>query len=246
MEQKSTPIVLSITDKNTDQQKTDVKLLAVSPGQAMTLLSITQPKSFVAISSGQESLPNELTADKDFWRLVYASLGDNAMLSIRLVAEADAEQVQSLAKMNGFTNVQFNGEQAVLVAQKPQFKAGGTSLKDRKKKEAAPATTENPWGNLESNGDAQLISEDTLMKGDASEDVTAKFGKDGDRIIAGKPCADCTCGKKELFEGANISKLETGQVESSCGKCYLGDAFRCATCPYLGKPAFEAGDKVKL
>jgi len=44
----------------------------------------------------------------------------------------------------------------------------------------------------------------------------------------------------------NIQKLETGQVESSCGKCYLGDAFRCASCPFLGKPAFEPGDKVKL
>lgn len=71
----------------------------------MTLLSITQPKSFVAISSGQECLPNELTGDKDFWRLLFASLGENAMLSIKLVADQDAEQVQSLAKMNGFTNV---------------------------------------------------------------------------------------------------------------------------------------------
>ena len=40
--------------------------------------------------------------------------------------------------------------------------------------------------------------------------------------------------------------LENGNVESACGKCYLGDAFRCATCPYRGVPAFEKGDKVKL
>lgn len=108
--------MLSITNKSTDQQKTDVKLLAVSPAYAMTLLSIAQPKSFVAISSGQETLPNELTGDKEFWRLLYASLGDNAMISIRLVAEQDAEQVQSLVKMNGFSNVQLNAEQGIIVA----------------------------------------------------------------------------------------------------------------------------------
>jgi len=65
--------------------------------------------------------------------------------------------------------------------------------------------------------------------------------------MPGKPCEDCNCGKKELYETPEgLNKLETGQVESSCGKCYLGDAFRCGGCPFRGKPAFEAGDKVKL
>ena len=32
----------------------------------------------------------------------------------------------------------------------------------------------------------------------------------------------------------------------SCIQCYLGDAFRCASCPYKGLPAFEAGKKVQL
>ena len=43
------------------------------------------------------------------------------------------EQVQSLLKMNGFSDVQINSNDGVLVATKPTFKTGGTLLKNKKK-----------------------------------------------------------------------------------------------------------------
>lgn len=84
--------------------------------------------------------------------------------------------------------------------------------------------------------DKLLKDEEILIDDKKPEPVEQK----GDKPK--KPCANCTCGLAE--EQANKSVSEA--PKTSCGSCYLGDAFRCASCPYRGTPAFKPGEKVTI
>lgn len=93
---------------------------------------------------------------------------------------------------------------------------------------------------------AERINEDELLG-----EVPKPVGKGkSDCSTQPKACANCSCGRKELEDklGADEAKaqLEQGKQRSSCGSCYLGDAFRCEGCPYRGLPAFKPGSKVEL
>ncbi|KAK4191503.1 putative Anamorsin [Podospora australis] len=83
-----------------------------------------------------------------------------------------------------------------------------------------------------------------------------------------RACKDCTCGlaerlqaedkaRREKAESArNTLKLKSEDLSEldftvkgktgSCNGCYLGDAFRCEGCPYIGLPAFKPGEEVTI
>ena len=110
--------------------------------------------------------------------------------------------------MHGFTGIEIDQSTGGFKAAKIAFVKGGTSLKNRKKQNndvkqnevKASAAPSNPWESLVDQDDgSDEINEDDLMKDQNKVDnMTAKFTGDADRIMPGKPCDNCTCGKKEL------------------------------------------------
>jgi len=127
---------------------------------------------------------------------------------------------------------------------------------------------------LASPAPAKIDSESLLTDADRTRPATCDPIETSGAPRRKKACKNCTCGLAELEEEelrdskvvmldgtesggasevlqADKSRLAAAakaapKATSSCGSCFLGDAFRCASCPYLGLPAFKPGEKVEI
>ncbi|KAI0200559.1 cytokine-induced anti-apoptosis inhibitor 1, Fe-S biogenesis-domain-containing protein [Astrocystis sublimbata] len=150
----------------------------------------------------------------------------------------------------------------------------GGKKKTNDKPNAQPAISLLPDDDLdgfEDDGDDDLIDEGTLL---TEEDINMRLQPPAECIPKlGKrrrACKDCTCGLAAKLEAedkarrvkadADLDVLKLGADDlddlaldftvkgkvGSCGSCSLGDAFRCADCPYIGLPAFKPGEEVTI
>ncbi|XP_004533856.1 anamorsin homolog [Ceratitis capitata] len=154
------------------------------------------------------------------------------------------EVFQQELKLSGFINVNVNKDDGTLTCQKPNYETGSAIKLSFAKKDGKTASI---W-KVNGDGDEELIDEDDLLdeedKKKPDPESLRVCGTTGKR----KACKNCSCGLAEELEteAAQKAKADTANAKSSCGSCYLGDAFRCSTCPYLGMPAFKPGEKVEL
>ncbi|KAG8036319.1 hypothetical protein G9C98_003642 [Cotesia typhae] len=121
-----------------------------------------------------------------------------------------------------------------VIGEKPSYEIGSS---------VAFQPTKSPTSVWKIEIDDDIIDEDDILNDEdkAKPDSSSLkvCGTTGKR----KACKDCTCG---LAQELNEAELDLKNQKSSCGNCYLGDAFRCGSCPYLGMPAFKAGEKVLI
>ena len=210
-------------------------------------------------SSSSELSPKTLNAFFD-------ALHPGGRLGIFVLGSPSSSAIQSEVSkaltLEGFEDVYVDAttvsgtDATVISGRKPRWERGiKFSLEKKKtKKGESSSVSALAW---EDDDQDEVIDEDALL---TEKDKAKPTAEDGVGCPpTRKPCKDCTCGRKEeeeMKENATPATKATSSVvkmdlendpndrtfKSACGNCALGDAFRCAGCPYLGQPAFKEND----
>lgn len=171
------------------------------------------------------------------------SAGPGGEVRVPNVPREDEASVRLQMTLAGVMNVVRDGE--ALVGRNPTHKSGASTLLSEK-----PATDAWIAAAAAAAGegvDSAAVDEDELLARDGIANGPER-GANGEGCAVDengkrKPCKDCSCG---LADMDGNSKAPTKEPGKGCGSCALGDAFRCAGCPYLGLPPFKPGERVEL
>ena len=174
------------------------------------------------------------------------------------------KEISKALTLEGFEDVvseqttRVSGTDATVISgRKPRWERGVKFSLEKKTKKTA--VSHSAWEEEDDDGEEETIDEDALLtEKDKAKPTTAEGGDGVGCPPTRKPCKDCTCGRKEEEEmkenNATPAKSAVVKMDlendpndetfkSACGNCALGDAFRCAGCPYLGQPAFKENDE---
>jgi SAM-dependent methyltransferase len=177
---------------------------------------------------------------------------------VLILSDRRGDHLESELKLNGFINLKSEkqNEISIFQAEKPGFEVGAVSkLKFASKTTETKSEQAKVWQFTQDD-----IQEDDLIDTDELLDevdlkkpiIETKYdcGTSNDTNGKKKACKNCSCGLAEEIEAeatqTQKKNVQQASVKSACGSCYLGDAFRCASCPYLGMPAFKPGEKIQL
>ena len=163
---------------------------------------------------------------------------------LKLVCD-EASSLSVDLKLQGFIEILTNENE--IVCSKPNWDIGASARVENNR------NSTSIWKmNLNELAEVDLIDENELLndgiiitkRGDVNGCGDTGSGVPGKK----RACANCSCGLAEEANealGSNKEKTIDEKIAkaSSCGGCAKGDAFRCAGCPFLGKPAFEPGQE---
>uniref|UniRef100_H2Y8D1 Anamorsin homolog n=2 Tax=Ciona savignyi TaxID=51511 RepID=H2Y8D1_CIOSA len=199
-------------------------------------------------------------SDKSYSGDVFAEVAKRMKPKGKIYIKSSSDDsTTSTLKLSGFINIGQAGptesntgdaEEHILSAEKPSFEVGSSSKLSFGKMKSEDDNAKKVWNlsamdmnddDVELINDDDLLEEEDLIVPDASS-LKADCGTGATKPK--KACKNCSCGLAEELEAGKAP--EPKAATSACGSCYLGDAFRCASCPYLGMPAFKPGEKISL
>lgn len=179
---------------------------------------------------------------------------------LMVCVSSQMDSFENELKLNGFTSIKIESSgdnlPSLVTCEKPNFEVGASSrLKFASK--VTPQVEEKKQSTWKFTQD-DIAEDDLINTDDLLDDLDLKKPTNiNDKFDCGtsasgkkKACKNCSCGLAEELENEASDKQTKNRTETSnksaCGSCYLGDAFRCASCPYLGMPAFKPGEKIQL